>query len=155
MRALEHAAAADGIVRGGEGLATNRIGRSSRLRVVDALLSGTHERGSSHHELLRAFADDETIDRMDQELDARGYLTHEFGDSVFLEKQEAEIAGPRRGVWARAAQDVSMTTATVTAYEGTGGEGTRSVMVTSRPDTTFSASGDAQHTMAPPSSALT
>jgi S-adenosylmethionine:tRNA ribosyltransferase-isomerase len=86
VRALEHAAAADGIVRGGEGLATNRIGRSSRLRVVDALLSGTHEPGSSHHELLRAFADDETIDRMDQQLAARGYLTHEFGDSVFLEK---------------------------------------------------------------------
>ncbi len=89
VRALEHAAAADGLVHAGDGLATNRLGPSSRLQVVDALLSGTHERGSSHHELLRAFAGEEIIDRMDQELNALGYLTHEFGDSVFLERQPA------------------------------------------------------------------
>ena len=58
VRALEHAAARDGIVRPGEGLATQRIGPSTRLRIVDAILSGAHERGSSHYELLRAFADD-------------------------------------------------------------------------------------------------
>ena len=41
------------------GLATQRIGSASRLRVVDAILSGTHEPGTSHYELLRAFADEE------------------------------------------------------------------------------------------------
>ena len=61
VRALEHAAAADGIVRPGEGLASQKIGPSTRLRVVDAILSGTHERGTSHYELLRAFADDATL----------------------------------------------------------------------------------------------
>ena len=66
VRALEHAAARDGIVRAGEGLATQRIGPSSRLRVVDAILSGTHEPGSSHYELLRAFADDATLGRIDR-----------------------------------------------------------------------------------------
>jgi S-adenosylmethionine:tRNA ribosyltransferase-isomerase len=53
---------------------------------VDAILSGTHEAGTSHYELLRAFLDDETLRRTTAELDARGYLTHEFGDSVLIER---------------------------------------------------------------------
>jgi S-adenosylmethionine:tRNA ribosyltransferase-isomerase len=86
VRALEHAALSDGSVRAGEGLATQRIGPGDRLRVVDAILSGTHERGTSHYELLRAFLDDETLGRASAELEARGYLTHEFGDSVLIER---------------------------------------------------------------------
>src|SRR6478609_2371661 len=89
VRALEHTAAIfHGFVPPGERLATQRLGASSRLRIVDAILSGTHERGSSHYELLRAFADDETLNRIDQELNAHHYRTHEFGDSVFLEKAD-------------------------------------------------------------------
>ena len=53
--------------------------------VVDAVLSGAHERGTSHYELLRAFLDDGTLAEIDGELEARGYRTHEFGDSVFVE----------------------------------------------------------------------
>ena len=86
VRALEHAAARDGIVRAGDGLATRRIGPSTDLRVVDAILSGTHERGSNHFELLRAFADDETLGRVERELEACDYRTHEFGDSMFVER---------------------------------------------------------------------
>lgn len=86
VRALEHAATGDGQVRDGEGLATQRLGPASRLRVVDALLSGTHEPGTSHYELLRAFLDDATLRRTSAELDAGGYRTHEFGDSVLIER---------------------------------------------------------------------
>jgi S-adenosylmethionine:tRNA ribosyltransferase-isomerase len=86
VRALEHAADADGSLHACEGIATQRLGPASRLRVVDAILSGTHERGTSHYELLRAFLDDDTLRRTTDELDARGYLTHEFGDSVLIEK---------------------------------------------------------------------
>ncbi|MBC7932131.1 MAG: S-adenosylmethionine:tRNA ribosyltransferase-isomerase [Rubrivivax sp.] len=86
VRALEHAATGDGDVRAGEGLATQHIGRSSCLRVVDALLSGTHEPGTSHYELLRAFLDDATLQRTSAELEAGGYRTHEFGDSVLIER---------------------------------------------------------------------
>lgn len=86
VRALEHAASTDGIVRAGFGLANQRLGPETRLRVVDAILSGTHEAGTSHYELLRAFLDDETLRLTTAELDARGYLTHEFGDSVLIEK---------------------------------------------------------------------
>jgi S-adenosylmethionine:tRNA ribosyltransferase-isomerase len=86
VRALEHAAAGSGSVRAGEGLATQRIGPSTRLRVVDAILSGTHERGTSHYDLLGAFAAEATLRRVDEELERMNYHTHEFGDSVFIEK---------------------------------------------------------------------
>jgi S-adenosylmethionine:tRNA ribosyltransferase-isomerase len=92
VRALEHAAARDGQVPAGEGLATQRIGPASRLRVVDAILSGTHEPGTSHYQLLRAFAADATLRRASDELDAGGYRTHEFGDSVLVE-QNPEARG--------------------------------------------------------------
>ena len=87
VRALEHAAATfEGDVPAGERLATQRIGPSSRLRLVDAVLSGAHEPGTSHYELMRAFVDDESLGRMDRELNANDYRTHEFGDSIFLER---------------------------------------------------------------------
>lgn len=84
VRALEDAATEDGHLRSGEGLAKGRIGPSTRLKVVDAILSGTHEPGTSHYELLRAFLEDSTLERTTRELDARGYRTHEFGDSVLI-----------------------------------------------------------------------
>jgi S-adenosylmethionine:tRNA ribosyltransferase-isomerase len=84
VRALEDAASADGCVRPGDGVATRRVGPDSRLRVVDLVLSGTHEPDSSHYQLLRAFADDETLERATAALEERGYRTHEFGDSVLI-----------------------------------------------------------------------
>lgn len=84
VRALEDAATEDGQLRAGEGIATGRIGPTTRLRVVDAILSGTHERGTSHYELLRAFLEDSTLERATDELDELGYKTHEFGDSVLI-----------------------------------------------------------------------
>lgn len=84
VRALEDAATEDGHLRSGEGVAKGRIGPSTRLRVVDAILSGTHERGTSHYELLRAFLEDSTLQRATEELDTHGYKTHEFGDSVLI-----------------------------------------------------------------------
>ena len=88
-RALEHAASLPGGMHAGAGLATNRLGAATRLRVVDALVSGTHEAGSSHHELLRALVADETLSRIDAALEAGAYRTHEFGDSVLVEKAQA------------------------------------------------------------------
>jgi S-adenosylmethionine:tRNA ribosyltransferase-isomerase len=92
-RALEHAAAQRGGLRAGPGIATNRLGPSTRPRVVDVLVSGTHERGSSHHELLRAFVADATLDRIDAALESTGYRTHEFGDSVLIERAVAAGRG--------------------------------------------------------------
>jgi S-adenosylmethionine:tRNA ribosyltransferase-isomerase len=86
VRALEHAALLDGDIAAGANLATQKLGCRSTLRIVDGMVSGTHERGSSHHELLRAFVDGDTLARMDDALERGGYLTHEFGDSILVEK---------------------------------------------------------------------
>lgn len=90
VRALEHAATADGKVHAGDGLATQRIGPGTHLRIVDAILSGTHEAGSSHYELLRAFTDDATLQYADRALEEHDYLTHEFGDSVLIERRAGD-----------------------------------------------------------------
>ena len=73
VRALEHAAIGGRRGAPGAGLATQRIGRRSRLRVVDAILSGVHESATSHYQLLRAFADRRTLERADETMVARGY----------------------------------------------------------------------------------
>jgi S-adenosylmethionine:tRNA ribosyltransferase-isomerase len=87
VRALEHAAIRGGAVRAGDGVANQRIGPADRLQVVDVILSGTHEPGSGHYEVLRAFTDDPTLSEASAVLESRGYRTHEFGDSVLVEKR--------------------------------------------------------------------
>ena len=94
-RALEHAASG-GRLRAGPGLADQRLGAATRLRIVDAIVSGTHEPGSSHYGLLRAFASDAVLQRASVELDRAGYLTHEFGDTVLV-----EAASGARQRWTR------------------------------------------------------
>jgi S-adenosylmethionine:tRNA ribosyltransferase-isomerase len=86
IRSETRMSAADTLIKAGTGLATRKIGRGTRLRVVDALLSGTHERGTSHYELLRAFLPAATLEWMEEQLDQCGYRTHEFGDSILVEK---------------------------------------------------------------------
>jgi S-adenosylmethionine:tRNA ribosyltransferase-isomerase len=88
-RALEHAASAHSPLRSGPGIADQRIGAHSRLRVVDAIVSGTHEPGSSHHGLLHALTSRTVLQRADTALARHGYRTHEFGDSVLIERTAA------------------------------------------------------------------
>ena len=87
VRALESAAAADGNVRSGDGIARGRIARESRLRVVDAIVTGVHQPGESHFELLRAFADHAVLDRISALVAKHGYRAHEFGDSMLIERR--------------------------------------------------------------------
>lgn len=95
VRALEHAGAA-GHVRAGAGVADQRITAGAALRVVDMIVSGTHEPGTSHHDLLRAFADDSAMRAMNAALDSGGFRAHEFGDSVLIARQRA--ASPLRNI---------------------------------------------------------
>jgi S-adenosylmethionine:tRNA ribosyltransferase-isomerase len=88
VRALE-AAVLDDIAPSGTGVATGRIGAGTNLRVVDAILTGAHEPGTSHHALLGAFLDEASLRRIDAELDRSRYRTHEFGDSLFIERAQA------------------------------------------------------------------
>jgi S-adenosylmethionine:tRNA ribosyltransferase-isomerase len=91
VRALEHAVDESGQLRAGHGIATLRIGPATRLRAVDAILSGVHEPTTSHYQLLRAFADDATLQKADALMSALGYRTHEFGDSVLIEAMNAGL----------------------------------------------------------------
>jgi S-adenosylmethionine:tRNA ribosyltransferase-isomerase len=103
-RALEHAASL-GPLRAGEGLATQRLGAHSRLALVDAIVSGTHEPGSSHYELLRAFASDASLRRASEALERHGYLTHEFGDSVLIERSVERSERPGQDLQADPGND--------------------------------------------------
>jgi S-adenosylmethionine:tRNA ribosyltransferase-isomerase len=86
VRGLEAAATAEGLVHPGAGVATQRIDARTRLRIVDVIVSGTHEPGTSHFALLGAFVAEAVLEQAGRELDARGYRTHEFGDSVLIER---------------------------------------------------------------------
>lgn len=90
VRALEHTASLYGAIRETAGLATNKIGPATELKAVDAILSGVHEPGTSHHKLLSAFVNQQTLERMDETLQRNGYRMHEFGDSVFLQRSWTE-----------------------------------------------------------------
>jgi S-adenosylmethionine:tRNA ribosyltransferase-isomerase len=93
VRALEAAGTGDGIVRGGNGVAIGRIGAGTKLQTVDAILSGTHEPSTSHHAMLGAFVDETLLHRIDAELADNHYRTHEFGDSVFIERDAGSLSG--------------------------------------------------------------
>jgi S-adenosylmethionine:tRNA ribosyltransferase-isomerase len=80
VRALE-SAAASGTFEAGEGITDLVLGASSRRRVVDAVLTGVHEKGTSHHALLRAFQSEAVLDHAIEASDRAGLLSHEFGDA--------------------------------------------------------------------------
>jgi S-adenosylmethionine:tRNA ribosyltransferase-isomerase len=71
VRALEAAGAPNGLLRAGNDVATGRIGAGTQLRIVDVVLTGAHEPGTSHHALLGAFLDAMTLSRVDAELAAK------------------------------------------------------------------------------------
>ena len=84
VRAVEDAASRLGGIRAMERQATQRIGASTPLRIVDGIVTGTHEPGSSHHELLRAFVGDRVLADATRALERDGFRTHEFGDSMLV-----------------------------------------------------------------------
>ena len=84
VRALETVTAEDGTVRPGTGWTRLVIGPERGLRAIDGLITGWHEPEASHLELLRAAAGDGLLDRAYHEALRRGYLWHEFGDSLLL-----------------------------------------------------------------------
>ncbi|MDJ0954777.1 MAG: S-adenosylmethionine:tRNA ribosyltransferase-isomerase [Acidimicrobiia bacterium] len=98
VRALESAAAASGVVDPGDGVASGRIGPQTALRVTDMVLSGIHEPGESHFELLRAFADDLVLDRVHSAARQHRYRNHEFGDSLLLEQSRRNTVTTRDAV---------------------------------------------------------
>ncbi len=84
VRALEGCAAAHGEVRAGAGVTDLRLGPGTRRRVVDAVVTGLHEPGTSHFDLLEAFADRAVLERALAHAESRGYLGHELGDAALV-----------------------------------------------------------------------
>lgn len=98
VRALEASRLEHGELCSGASVTELRLGPGFELRVVDALLTGMHEAGSSHFELLQAFAARALLLELEREAQRLGYLSHEFGDSCLIEKaaSAAQNAPTRR-----------------------------------------------------------
>jgi S-adenosylmethionine:tRNA ribosyltransferase-isomerase len=85
VRALEGAAeAGGGLLAAGEGRTSLRIDAAFRPRIVDGLLTGVHQPGESHFDLLQAFAPEPLLRRALAHAEKEGYLAHEFGDSCLI-----------------------------------------------------------------------
>ncbi len=80
VRALETVARSDGTIRAGHGWTHLRITAETRLRAVDALLTGLHEPHASHLDLLSAFVAPQRLQAAYDEALQQRYLWHEFGD---------------------------------------------------------------------------
>lgn len=95
-RALESAAVPGGRVRASSGLTELVIGPARPARVVTGLITGWHDEGASHLDLLTAVAGTSLVRAAYQAAEQAGYLWHEFGDSCLLlpPGQGTRRAGP-------------------------------------------------------------
>ncbi len=84
VRALETAAAPDGVVAPGEGSTELVITARRGLRAIDGLLTGWHDPASAHLELLEAAAGARLLERSYDAARAHAYRFHEFGDSHLI-----------------------------------------------------------------------
>ncbi len=94
-RALEGAAKDRGFLVAGAGDTELLLGPRTRLRVVDGLVTGAHDAGTSHFRLLEAFAPRALLERAHEFAAAAGYRGHEFGDAVLvLPSETGELQSP-------------------------------------------------------------
>jgi S-adenosylmethionine:tRNA ribosyltransferase-isomerase len=84
VRALESAAAADGTVHAAAGWTDLVVSADSPPLVVDGLITGWHEPGASHLQMLEAIAGEALIERCYASAVDHAYLWHEFGDSHLI-----------------------------------------------------------------------
>jgi S-adenosylmethionine:tRNA ribosyltransferase-isomerase len=83
-RALETVASPDGSVAPGHGWTELVLGVDRPARVVNGLITGWHEPGASHLDLLTAVGGADLVQQAYDAALAEGYLWHEFGDSCLL-----------------------------------------------------------------------
>jgi S-adenosylmethionine:tRNA ribosyltransferase-isomerase len=80
VRALESAASEHGAISAAEGWTDLVIGPEREVRTIDGLLTGFHDRDSSHLQMLDAIVGPELVARSYRAAAEAGYLRHEFGD---------------------------------------------------------------------------
>lgn len=83
-RALESAAAYDGLVEPHDGWTDLVLGPERPVRAVDGLITGWHDAGASHLLLLEAVAGAELVAAAYDAALAHDYRWHEFGDSALF-----------------------------------------------------------------------
>ena len=83
-RALETATDDDGVTRATRGWTDLVLGPDRPARVVTGLITGLHEPGASHLQLLEAVAGPELVAAAYDRAVAEHYLWHEFGDSMLF-----------------------------------------------------------------------
>jgi S-adenosylmethionine:tRNA ribosyltransferase-isomerase len=84
-RTLEGAAVAGrGRLVAGEGVTDVLLGPGRRPAVAAGIVTGLHEKGTSHFALLAAFAPRDLLERAHAYADASGYQGHEFGDAMLI-----------------------------------------------------------------------
>lgn len=64
------------------------IATIKRLAPYGVILTGVHQPGESHFDLMKAFANDDRLARIGAAAEERGYRSHEFGDSLLIERGE-------------------------------------------------------------------
>lgn len=83
-RALESAAAYDGLVEPADGWTDLVLGPDRPVRAVDGLITGWHDAGASHLLLLEAVAGADLVAAAYDAALAHDYRWHEFGDSALF-----------------------------------------------------------------------
>jgi S-adenosylmethionine:tRNA ribosyltransferase-isomerase len=84
IRTLETAVDDAGVVHPMSGWTRLVITPHTRLRAVDALLTGLHEPPATHLDMLGALLDQNLLEQAYAEVRERGYLWHEFGDAMLI-----------------------------------------------------------------------
>jgi S-adenosylmethionine:tRNA ribosyltransferase-isomerase len=84
IRTLETAVDTNGDVQPMSGWTRLVITPETRLRAVDALLTGLHEPPATHLDMLGALLDTSLLERAYAEVRERRYLWHEFGDAMLI-----------------------------------------------------------------------
>ena len=91
-RALESAAVAGTrLIEPRAGLTSLRLSEAYELRVVDAVLTGMHVPGESHHELLAAFQDRDVLLAGCELAERLEYRSHEFGDTMLVFARDRRV----------------------------------------------------------------
>lgn len=84
MRALEGNAARHGSATASDEIVDLVITDAHRRRIVDGLLTGMHELGTSHHRILESFASKRTLTQAFAFAERAGFRSHEFGDAMLV-----------------------------------------------------------------------
>jgi S-adenosylmethionine:tRNA ribosyltransferase-isomerase len=85
VRALESAAGENGRVSPSAGWTDLVIAPTRGVRAIDGVVTGFHDRDSSHLQMLEAIAAPELLERAYRAAAGAGYLRHEFGDLLLIE----------------------------------------------------------------------